>query len=329
MRLDPPPAEAQGYQTQTVDLSIVIPCRNEADNLSYLFERLTQNLDLLGLRYEIVCVNDGSQDQTLEYLIQYHQKNSAIKVINLSRNFGKEIALTAGIDYATGRAVIPIDADLQDPPELIGEMVKKWQEGYQVIYAVRKTRQGETWIKRLTANAFYRVIGRMSQIHIPRNTGDFRLMDRQVVEALKQMRERTRFMKGLFAWVGYRQTAIYYDRAPRYQGTTQWNYWRLWNLAVEGITSFSSLPLRVWSYLGVGLSMVALLYALYLVIRTLILGVDVPGYASLAVIMLLLGGIQLVSLGVIGEYLGRIFEEVKGRPLYLVQKAYGFETEPK
>lgn len=307
------------------DLSIVIPCKNEADNLEHLFERLRQTLDPLQLSYELVCVNDGSQDDTLEKLLAFHQQDPRIKVINLSRCFGKEIALTAGIDHTSGKAVIPIDADLQDPPELIPEMVKLWQQGYQVVYAVRRSRQGESWFKRFTANSFYHIIGQLSQVRIPHNTGDFRLLDRQVVEAIKQLRERTRFMKGIFAWVGYRQTAIFYDRAPRYRGKTQWNYWRLWNLAVEGITSFSSWPLRVWSYLGLGISLLALLYGLFLIIRTLLFGSDVPGYASLAVMMLFLGGIQLISLGIIGEYLGRVFEEVKGRPLYLVQGAFGFD----
>ncbi len=311
------------------ELSIVIPCKNEADNLEHLFERLRRTLDPLQLSYELVCVNDGSQDNTLEKLIAFHQRDPRIKVVNLSRCFGKEIALTAGIDHTSGKAVIPLDADLQDPPELIPEMLQQWRQGYQVVYAVRRSRQGESWLKQFTANSFYHVIDQLSQVRIPRNTGDFRLLDRQVVEAIKQLRERTRFMKGIFAWVGYRQTAIFYDRAPRFRGKTQWNYWRLWNLAVEGITSFSSWPLRVWSYLGLGISLLALLYGLFLIIRTLLFGSDVPGYASLAVIMLFLGGIQLISLGVIGEYLGRIFEEVKGRPLYLVQGAFGFDSTLK
>lgn len=308
------------------ELSVVIPCKNEADNLEHLFERLRLTLDPLGIPYEIICVNDGSEDDTLEKLIAFHRQDPRIKVVNLSRGFGKEIALTAGLDYAAGRAVVPIDADLQDPPELIPEMLQQWRQGYQVVYAVRRSRRGESWLKRLTANGFYWVIDQLSQVRIPRNAGDFRLLDRQVVDAIRQLRERTRFMKGIFAWVGYRQVAIFYDRAPRFRGKSQWNYWRLWNLAIEGITSFSSWPLRVWSYLGLGISVLALLYGLFLIIRTLLFGSDVPGYASLAVMTLFLGGIQLISLGVIGEYLGRVFEEVKGRPLYLVQGAFGFET---
>lgn len=312
----------------TPELSVVIPCKNEADNLEHLFERLQLTLDPLGIPYEVICVNDGSQDDTLEKLIAFHRRDPRIKVVNLSRCFGKEIALTAGLDYASGRAVVPIDADLQDPPELIPQMLQLWRQGYQVVYAVRRSRQGESWLKRLTANGFYWVIEQLSQVPIPRNTGDFRLLDRQVVEAIKQLRERTRFMKGIFAWVGYRQVAIFYDRAPRFRGKSQWNYWRLWNLAIEGITSFSSWPLRVWSYLGLGISLAALLYGLFLVVRTLLFGSDVPGYASLAVMILFLGGIQLISLGVIGEYLGRVFEEVKGRPLYLVNGTFGLESSP-
>lgn len=196
------------------ELSVVIPCKNEADNLEHLFERLRLTLDPLGIPYEIICVNDGSEDDTLEKLIAFHRQDPRIKVVNLSRGFGKEIALTAGLDYAAGRAVVPIDADLQDPPELIPEMLQQWRQGYQVVYAVRRSRRGESWLKRLTANGFYWVIDQLSQVRIPRNTGDFRLLDRQVVDAIRQLRERTRFMKGIFAWVGYRQVAIFYDRAP-------------------------------------------------------------------------------------------------------------------
>jgi glycosyltransferase involved in cell wall biosynthesis len=308
------------------ELSIVVPMHNEALNLDYLFQRLAEVLDRLQSSYEIICVDDGSQDNTWARLVEYHQRNPAIKVVSLSRNFGKEIALTAGIDYARGAAVIPIDADLQDPPELIETMLAKWREGYDVVYATRRSRLGESWLKRLTATVFYRVIGRMSDVSIPPDTGDFRLLDRRVVEVLKQMPERTRFMKGLFSWVGFRQTSILYDRDQRYQGRSSWNYWRLWNLAVDGITSFSLLPLKVWSYIGLVLSLLAFLYATFLIVRTLILGVDVPGYASIMVAVLFLGGVQLVTLGIIGEYLGRVYEEVKGRPLYLIRDSYGFET---
>jgi polyisoprenyl-phosphate glycosyltransferase len=308
-------------------LSIIIPCYNEEENIEYLFERLTTVLDRLNLKYELICVNDGSADNTLKRLIEYHHRNPKIKIVNFSRNFGKEIALSAGIDYASGQAVIPIDADLQDPPELIEQLLVKWREGYDVVYAVRRSRKGESWFKRLTAGAFYRIIAGMTNITIPQDTGDFRLLDRQVVEALKQLPERRRFMKGLFSWVGYRQTAIEYDRDPRYQGTTKWNYWKLWNFALEGITSFSFVPLKIWSYVGIVISLVSFVYASFLVIRTLILGIDVPGYASIMVAVLFLGGVQMISLGFIGEYLGRVYDEVKQRPLYLVRDCYGFDKD--
>ncbi|VEP13956.1 putative enzyme [Hyella patelloides LEGE 07179] len=311
----------------TIELSVVIPLYNEEENIDYLFERLITVLDRLQTTYEIICINDGSKDKTLKYLIDYHQKNSTIKVINLSRNFGKEIALSAGIDYTMGAAIIPIDADLQDPPELIGELVEKWREGYDVVYATRRSRKGETWLKRLTAKAFYQTIGKMSCVPIPSNTGDFRLLDRRVVEAIKKLPERTRFMKGLFAWVGYKQTSVMFDREPRFQGNTTWNYWKLWNFALDGIISFSFLPLKVWSYIGVSISFASLLYASFLIIRTLIFGIDVPGYASLMVAILFLGGIQLITLGIIGEYLGRVYEEVKRRPLYFVREQYGFDID--
>jgi glycosyltransferase involved in cell wall biosynthesis len=311
----------------SVKLSLIVPLYNEQDNIDRLFSRLFAVLDPLGLSYEIICINDGSRDNTLASLLAYHHHYDAIKVINLSRNFGKEIALTAGLDYASGDAVIPIDADLQDPPELIEKLVEKWQEGYDVVYAMRRSRQGESWFKKFTANAFYRTIGKISQVPIPPNTGDFRLLDRRVVNSLKQMPERTRFMKGLFAWVGYKQTLVEFDREPRFLGNTKWNYWKLWNFAIDGITSFSLLPLKVWSYLGIIISLIALLYALYLVIKTIILGIDIPGYASLMVAILFLGGIQLITLGIMGEYLGRVYMEVKERPLYLVRETYGFQGD--
>ena len=308
-----------------IEISVVVPLYNESENIESLFTRLTPVLELLQTSFEVICINDGSQDDTLKKLIQLRQQNSAIKIVNLSRNFGKEIALTAGIDYASGAAVIPIDADLQDPPELIAKLIAKWREGYDVVYATRRSRQGETWLKKISAIAFYQTIGKMSRVPIPANTGDFRLLDRRVVEAIKKLPERTRFMKGLFAWVGYKQTSILFDREPRYSGKSTWSYWQLWNFALDGIISFSFLPLKVWSYVGVTISIVSLLYALMLVVRTIIYGVDVPGYASLMVAILFLGGIQLITLGVLGEYLGRVYEEVKSRPLYFVREEYGFK----
>ncbi|NES99147.1 MAG: glycosyltransferase family 2 protein [Sphaerospermopsis sp. SIO1G2] len=314
-------------QNNDIELSVIVPIYNEEQNIDYLFERLVSALDNLNLKYEIVCVNDGSRDNSLKYLIENHHRNPNIKVVDMSRNFGKEIALSAGLDYAIGSAIVPIDADLQDPPELIAELVAKWREGYDVVYATRRLRQGESWLKRFTANAFYQTIICMSPVPIPKNTGDFRLLDRCVVDALKQLPERNRFMKGLFAWVGFNQTSIIYDRPQRYKGVTKWNYWKLWNFAIDGITSFSLLPLKVWSYIGIILSLISFLYASFLLLRTLILGIDVPGYASLMVAILFLGGVQLISLGIIGEYLGRVYDEVKGRPLYFVKEFYG--DQPK
>ena len=315
------------FNLNSVEISIIVPCYNEEQGLEILFERLLRILDRLSLSYEVICVDDGSRDQTLEYLIDYHNRYPEIKVISLSRNFGKDIALTAGLENAQGKAIIPIDADLQDPPELIEQLVAKWREGYDVVSGKRRSRQGESWVKKTTANAFYRIISRISSVPIPRDTGDFRLLDRRVVEAIKTMPERTRFMKGLFAWVGFKQTYVLYDRPNRIQGTTKWNYWKLWNFALDGITSFSLVPLKVWSYLGVVLSLLAFTYGSFLIIRTIILGIDVPGYASLMVTILFVGGVQLITLGILGEYLGRIYEETKQRPLYLIRERYGFEDK--
>jgi polyisoprenyl-phosphate glycosyltransferase len=312
---------------EAVEISVIIPFYNESSGIEYLFARLIPVLQQLNNNYEIVCINDGSTDDTFEKLVEFNQQDPTIKIVNLSRNFGKEIALTAGIDYASGAAVIPLDADLQDPPELITQLIAKWREGYDVVYAVRRSRQGETWLKRVSAMAFYRILSSMSQVPIPANTGDFRLLDRRVVEAIKKLPERTRFMKGLFAWVGYKQTSVFFNREPRHAGKTTWNYWQLWNFALDGIISFSFLPLKVWSYVGFSISLISLVYALMLVVRTLIFGVDVPGYASLMVAILFLGGIQLITLGVLGEYLGRVYEEVKGRPLYFVRSEYGFSDQ--
>lgn len=312
-------------------LSVVVPCYNEAASIDALFERLERVLGGLeaadpSLTYEIVCVNDGSRDDTLSRLVAHHARNPRIKVIGFARNFGKEIALTAGIDHARGDAVIPIDADLQDPPELIGDLVAKWRAGFDVVYATRRTRAGETMLKKATANTFYRVIDAMSEVPIPPNTGDFRLMDRRVVEALRHLPERNRFMKGLFAWVGFNQTAVLYDREPRFGGRTTWNYWRLWNFALDGLTGFTTWPLKIWSYVGVGVSGLAFLYAVVVIVRRLFIAPqDTPGYASLMAAILFLGGIQLISLGVIGEYLSRVYGEVKHRPLYLVRDRWGYD----
>lgn len=309
-------------------LSIVVPMHNEEEVCAAFFARMLPILRGLTPDFEIICVNDGSRDRTLEILKAVHAEEPRIKVIDLSRNFGKELALTAGIDHAQGDAVIPIDADLQDPPELIPDLVAKWQEGYDTVVAVRSDRSSDSRGKRWSAQAFYRLIGRLGEVPIPANAGDFRLLDRQVVAALRGLPERTRFMKGLFAWLGFRQAVVSYARAPRAAGQTKWKYWKLWNFALEGIFSFTTLPLRMWSYLGLTTAGISLIYTIYIVLHTLLFGADVPGYASLIVIILFFSGLNMIGLGILGEYLGRVFVETKQRPLYLVRDRFGFE-EPQ
>lgn len=302
---------------QDFTLSIVVPAYNEADVLPEFHRRLTAVMQGLHCRWEVLYVNDGSTDQTMEVLHQLRQPHVAI--IDLSRNFGKEIALSAGLDHAAGDAVVVIDADLQDPPEVIPELIDKWQQGYDVVYARRTARDGETFLKKLSAKGFYRVIQRVSRVKIPADTGDFRLLSRRAVNALTRLREHHRFMKGLFAWIGYPQTAVYYHRDPRLAGQSKWNYWLLWNLALEGITSFSIAPLKIATYFGLLTSLGAFSYALIIIYSTLVYGASVEGYPSLMVVILFLGGVQLMAIGVIGEYLGRMFNETKQRPLYFVQ----------
>lgn len=309
-----------------VEISLIVPMYNEDEVINLFFDRIIQILSSITESYEIICVNDGSQDRSLELLIEARAHNPKIKIINLSRNFGKEAALTAGIDHAAGQAVIPIDADLQDEPALIREMVAKWREGYDTVIAVRSDRRNDSRFKRWTANFFYRVMRRVSEVPIPSHAGDFRLLDRRVVEALKQLPERTRFMKGLFAWLGFRQAVVTYSRPERAAGATKWHYWRLWNFALEGITSFTSLPLVIWTYIGALIAVGAFLYALYIALRTLLFGVDVPGYASIVVILLFFNGLNMLGIGIVGEYLARVFIEVKNRPLYLVRDRYGFDN---
>lgn len=305
-------------------LSAVVPFLNEAANLPRLFACLEQHLPTLGIPWELVLVDDGSRDDSLAIVRRELERRPGLRatVLSLSRNFGKEAALTAGLEAARGDVVVPLDADLQDPPELIGPMLDEWRKGFDVVYAVRRRRAGESRTKRITAFGFYRLMGRLSSTTIPADTGDFRLMDRCVVAALAQLPERSRFMKGLFAWVGFRQSAIHYDRDARQGGRTSWNYWKLWNFALDGITSFSRVPLQVLSCGGVAIACLALLYGAWMVLRTLLFGIDLPGYASLMTAVLFLGGLQLIGLGVVGEYLGRVFEEVKHRPLYLVRERW-------
>lgn len=304
-------------------LSILVPMHNEEAVVDTFFNAVVPILEKIADRYEILCINDGSRDRTLELLIRAHIDNPKIKIVDLSRNFGKEIALTAGLDHCEGNAIIPIDADLQDPPELIPDLVSKWREGYDMVNAVRSDRQSDTLIKRLTANLFYRFSGWLCETPIPANAGDFRLLDRKVVEALKLFPERTRFMKGLFGWLGFNQTTIEFVRPARVAGKSSWRYWKLWNFALEGIFSFTTLPLRIWTYFGFAVAMFALAYTTVVVVRTLLFGVEVPGYASLIVVVLFFSGINLIGLGVVGEYLGRVFIEVKRRPLYLVRETVG------
>lgn len=306
-------------------ISIIAPAYNESGNLFPFYDRMKEVLDNIDPSWEIVFVNDGSRDNTINELVELRNKDNRVKIVDFSRNFGKEIALTAGLDYCTGQVIIPIDTDLQDPPELINDMIKLWREGNDVVYATRAKREGETAIKKFTAYMFYKFINKMTKIEIPQNTGDFRLMDRKVLDSLNELRETHRFMKGLFSWVGYKQVSLTYVREPRFSGVTKFNYWKLWNFAIEGITGFSIAPLQFATYFGFLVSVFAALYALVIIFKTLFIGADVPGYPSIMVTLLFLGGIQLITIGIIGEYVGRIYNEVKRRPLYIVSKKYGFE----
>lgn len=309
-----------------VELSIVVPMWNESEVLDSFFARLVPVLERVTPRWEILCVDDGSTDDTFDRLSAFRLDEPRIRAIRLSRNFGKENALSAGLDFAAGAAVIPMDADLQDPPDLIPEMVAKWREGYDVVLARRSSREGESWAKQATARWFYRLIGRLSHVDIPANVGDFRLMDRRVVEALAALPERSRFMKGVFAWLGFRQAVVEYVREPRAAGTVKQNWPRLFRLAIDGIVSFSAAPLKIWSYIGFAIAAIAGLYGLFIIVRTLAFGIDVPGYASLMVVVLFLNGLVLLGLGVIGEYLARIFVEVKQRPVYVISDHAGVDV---
>ena len=305
-------------------LSIVAPMHDEAEVLDAFFERIGAATADLGVDVEIICVDDGSRDATLAGLALRAAHDRHVKVIALARNFGKEAALTAGIDAASGDMVAPIDADLQDPPELIAEFVKRWEEGYDVVYGARVDRSSDTAMKRSTARLFYNVFNRVADLAIPDSAGDFRLMDRQVVEALKLLPERNRFMKGLFAWVGFRQIGVPYVRPRRAAGTSSMGYIRLWRFALDGITSFSTAPLRIWTAVGLGGAVLAVVAAAALVISVLVRGREVPGYASLMVVILLGFAVQMIAFGVLGEYVGRLYQEVKGRPIYVVRKRLGF-----
>lgn len=301
--------------------SVVVPCYNEQEVLRTFHQRLSAVMEGVGAPWEVVYVNDGSRDQTLAGMYALAEQDGRVSVVNLSRNFGKEIALTAGLDHARGtRGIIVIDADLQDPPEVIADLIAAWTDDVDTVYARRNTREGESIPKRLTAWMFYRVMKRLgNKVVIPPDTGDFRLMSRRLVDNLLLLRERHRFMKGLFAWVGFPSRAVLYDRAPRSAGKSSFNYWSLWNFALEGITSFSVLPLQLSTYMGLGISILAVCYGIWIVGCTLLFGNRVAGYPSLMAVILFLGGIQLMTVGLIGEYVGRIFNETKKRPLYLVE----------
>lgn len=303
-------------------ISIVVPCYNEVEVIDKCHEELSKvAASMPEFDFEFVYINDGSRDATLQSLKRLHEQDKRVCIVSLSRNFGKEIALTAGLDHARGDAVIITDADLQDPPEVIPQLVAPWaSEGYDIVYAQRMSRLGETWVKKATAHAFYYFINSISRVSIPRNTGDFRLMNRRAVDELLRLREHHRFMKGLFAWVGFRQKAVPYHRQPRYAGRTKWNYLSLLNLSLEGITGFSLAPLKIATLSGVLISIGSFFFAIYIMIRTMIMGSDVPGYPSLMVMMTFLSGIQLLTIGILGEYVGRIFNEVKHRPLYIVDQ---------
>jgi glycosyltransferase involved in cell wall biosynthesis len=306
-------------EQETIGLSIVVPAFNEAAGIAEFHRRLATVVDAIDVAGEIIYVNAGSEDDTLQLLQSIREQDSRVAIIDLSRNFGKEIAMTAGLDHARGEAVVVIDADLQDPPELIPELIKKRREGFDVVYARRTLRRGEPWFKRQSAHFFYRIMEKIGPVGIPRDTGDFRLISRRAVDALGQIHESHRFMKGLFSWIGFTQTFVEYERDPRIAGKTKWNYWKLWNLALEGITSFTVSPLKISTYLGLLVAVGAFAYGAFTILKTLIFGADLPGYPSLMVVILFMGGVQLIAIGVIGEYLGRVFNETKNRPLYFIK----------
>ncbi len=307
-----------------VELSLVVPVYNEERSIDAFLAATLPVLHELTTSHEIVFVNDGSRDRSSELLARASAEHPAVRVVELARNFGKDIALTAGLAYAAGAAVVPIDCDLQHPPALICDMYREWKNGSMMVIAIRASRGEEGVLRRSLSHTFYRVLRGLTSVDIPQNAGDYRLLDRRVVDVLNAMPERTRFMKGLFAWPGFKRTEVYFEAAPRAIGQTTWSYWKLWNFALDGIFSFSSVPLRVWTYVGGLTALASFAYFIWTVVKTLVLGVDVPGYASLLSLLLLFNGLSLVSNGIQGEYIGRVFEEVKRRPLYVVDTLRGF-----
>jgi len=311
-------AKSREARAEGALISVVVPVFNEEASIDRFLATVSPLIACLNCRYELVFVDDGSRDGTLEMLRAAKARNPAIVILSLSRNFGKDAEMTAGLDHAKGDAVIPMDVDLQDPPELIGRFIERWRAGEDIVYGVRSSRRSDGPIKRVSAGWFYSLFNLMSPTQIPFNAGDFRLMDRRVVEEVNRLRERSRFMKGLMAWPGFRTEAVEFDRPERAAGKSSWNYWHLWNFALDGITSFSTVPLRLWLYVGAGISFLSFLYAAFIVVHAFIVGREVPGYPSLMVAVMFFGGIQLVSIGLVGEYVGRIFLEIKGRPIYII-----------
>lgn len=307
---------------ETTNLSLICPCYNEEDNVENFITEIDKVLKNTKLSHEIIFINDGSTDNTLKNLINIKKRFPYIKIINLSRNFGKEAALTAGLDEAKAEAIIPIDVDLQDPPNVIHQLIEKWKEGYDIVLAKREDRTSDSFLKSFSARLFYKVNNKISDVEIPEDVGDFRLISKKVADALKKLPENQRFMKGLFSWVGFKSAIVTYKRMPRVKGKSKFNGWTLWNFALEGITSFSTLPLRAWLYIGFTISFVSFLYGSFIVLKTIFLGVDTPGYASLITAILFLGGIQLIGIGVLGEYIGRIYKESKKRPIYIIESKY-------
>ncbi|QDY70966.1 glycosyltransferase family 2 protein [Qingshengfaniella alkalisoli] len=309
------------------DISIIVPVLNEEKSIGLFLDTVHPILGDMAFDYEIIFVDDGSTDATSAVIHAAHESDPSVKLVRLSRNFGKEAALTAGLDFSSGEAVIPMDVDLQDPPELIVEFVRLWRDGFDVVFGQRVARHSDTGSKRISAGLFYRLFNHVAAHPIDENAGDYRLMSRKVVNDILKLRERNRFMKGLFSWVGYKSAAVPYERPARAAGETKFSYWKLWNFALDGITSFSTVPLRIWTYIGGAVALGAMFYTAIILARTLIFGRDVPGYASLMVVILTLGAVQLISLGIIGEYLGRLYVEVKQRPIYLVGATTGLEPE--
>ena len=313
-----------------IELSIIVPCYNESEVVEKFFSAMVGNngiLNNLGLNCELVFINDGSKDNTLELLkaqkeIYSNKSNLDIKIVNLSRNFGKEAAMSAGFSVASGEAIVPMDADLQHPASLIPKFVELWRQGYDVVLAKRANRQDESALKRFCSSIFYKLNNKISEIEIPQNVGDFRLFTKKVLNAINSLPENQRFMKGIFAWVGFNSITIEYKRPQRIAGSSKFNGWKLWNFALQGITGFGTLPLRIWTYIGFIVSFFAFIYASFLILRTLIMGVDLPGYASLVVIILFLGGLQLIGVGILGEYVGRIYMESKRRPPFIIDEIY-------